>query len=64
MELSKTEMAAIEASLGEVGTYVAGVGMEKGLKDYSKDEALRLVATAYAAVRGNIYKVLQNEVEF
>lgn len=64
MDLSKTEMLAIEQSLAAVGEYVAGVGMAKGLQDYTKDEALRLVACAYTAVRNNIYKVISDEVEF
>lgn len=64
MELSKTETEAVGMSLGPVGEYVALVGMDKPLKDYTKDEALRLVAVAYMAVRGNIHKVLQDTVLF
>ena len=47
---SEMEIAAMQACLAPLGEYVAAVGMERPLAEYSRDEALALVdavVTAY-----------------
>jgi hypothetical protein len=50
-DLAQFEEDAIPAALPAVGAYVASVGMEKPLKDYTKDEVIGLIRAAYVAVR-------------
>lgn len=61
MNLTDMEFNACEAALAAVGEYVAGVGMAKGLEAYSREEALKLVATAYIAVRDDYQAQMASE---
>lgn len=60
--LSKVEQDGVKRALADVGKYVAGVGMDKPLSAYTKDEALGLIAAAYVSVRE--WKELDDDVPF
>lgn len=45
-KLDTIEQLAVEKTLPAVGAYVASVGMEKALQDYSREEALGLAQAA------------------
>lgn len=64
MKLTEMEQHAVIAALPDVGAYVASVGMEKGLADYSKDEALGLVAACVKAFRAKLADLIGDDVPF
>jgi hypothetical protein len=61
MNLTKEEVAAIEASLPEVGAVVAEIGMDRPFADWSRDEALRLVVTCVRAYQKKLLEITERE---
>jgi len=49
IDLTKTEKEAIESALKPVGEYVAEIGMNKPLAEYSREEVLCLIEVALSA---------------
>lgn len=49
IDLTKTEKEAIESTLKPVGEYVAEIGMNKSLAEYSREEVLCLIEVALSA---------------
>lgn len=49
IDLTKTEKEAIESALKSVGEYVADIGMNRPLADYSREEVLCLIEVAVGA---------------
>jgi hypothetical protein len=49
IDVTKTEKEAIESALKPVGEYVAEIGMNKALADYSREEVLCLIEVALSA---------------
>ena len=58
------EQQAAESVLPALGDYVAGVGMEKGLADYSKAEIQGLVDTVLEAYHIQLQRLYKDEVPF
>ncbi len=49
IDLTKTEKEAIESALKPVGEYVAEIGMNRPLAEYSREEVLCLIEVALSA---------------
>lgn len=49
IDITKTEKEAIESALKPVGEYVAEIGMNRPLVDYSREEVLCLIEVALTA---------------
>ncbi|WP_025160806.1 DUF6511 domain-containing protein [Sphingobium indicum] len=64
MKLTEMEQQAVIATLPGLGVYVAGIGMEKGLAEYSKDEVLGLIATCVKEFRTQLHEIIGEEVPF
>ena len=58
------EIRAIEACLPAVGSYVAKVGMEKPLAEYSRDEICGLVWKSVRAFQIEMATVLDSDIPF
>jgi hypothetical protein len=57
---TETEQAAITAALAPLGEYIASIGMERPLADYSRDEVLTLIEVAVTAFQDHL---IQAETE-
>ncbi len=49
IDITKTEKEAIESALKPVGEYVAEIGMDRPLSNYSREEVLCLIEVAVTA---------------
>jgi hypothetical protein len=49
IDLTKNEKDAIESALKPVGEYVAEIGMDRPLSNYSREEVLCLIEVAVTA---------------
>ena len=49
IDITKLEKDAIESSLKPLGEYVAEIGMDRPLADYSREEVLCLIEVAVTA---------------
>lgn len=58
------ESAAMEAVLPVLGEYVASLGLERPLADYSREEILRLVDVVLTAYFDNIRELTPDDVPF
>jgi hypothetical protein len=61
---SHNESAAMEAVLPSLGEYVASLGMERPLADYSREEILRLVDVVLTAYFDNLRELTPDDVPF
>ena len=57
---TKLEQAAMAAALGPLGEYVASIGMDRPLADYSRDEVLTLIEVVVTAFQDHL---IQAETE-
>jgi hypothetical protein len=48
------EQAAMAAALGPLGEYVASIGMDRPLADYSRDEVLTLIEVVVTAFQDHL----------
>ncbi len=64
MKLTEMEQEAVIATLPGLGAYVAGIGSDKGLADYSRDEVLGLIATCVKEFRTQLHDIIGEEVPF
>ncbi len=51
----------MEASLPDLGAVVAEIGMDKPLKEYQRDEILRVIFTAYRATKNHMQAIIARE---
>ena len=54
---TETEQAALAAALAPLGEYVASIGMERPLADYSRDEVLTLIEVVVTAFQDHLIRV-------
>ena len=54
---TETERAALVAALAPLGDYVASIGMERPLADYSRDEVLTLIEVVVTAFQDHLIRV-------
>jgi Family of unknown function (DUF6511) len=57
---TELEQAAMAAALGPLGEYVASIGMDRPLADYSRDEVLTLIEVVVTAFQDHL---IQAETE-
>ena len=60
---TKNEVIAMEATLSSLGHYVASIGMNRPLSDYSRQEVLALIETVVTAYQDNIKQQLLTSEE-
>ncbi len=58
------EKAAMEAVLPRLGEYVASIGMDRPLADYSREEILQLVDVVLTAYFDNLRDLTPDDVPF
>ena len=54
---TELEQAAMAAALGPLGEYVASIGMERSLSDYSREEVLTLIEIVVTAFQDHLIRV-------
>ncbi len=61
MNTTEREQQAVLATLGPLGDYIARIGLEKGLSDYSRAEILGLVETIVNAYHQRLQTFYSDE---
>lgn len=66
IEPTKNEVIAMEATLASLGNYVASIGINRPLADYSRQEVLALIETVVTAYQDNIKQqfLTSDEISF
>ncbi len=54
---TELEQAAMAAALGPLGEYVASIGMDRPLSDYSRQEVLSLIEVVVTAYQDHLIRV-------
>ncbi len=54
---TELEQAAMAAALGPLGEYVASIGMDRALSDYSREEVLTLIEIVVTAFQDHLIRV-------
>jgi hypothetical protein len=63
IDATETEKAAMAAALRPLGDYVATLGMERPLADYSREEILTLVEIVIDAFQSHLLEVHERQAE-
>jgi endogenous inhibitor of DNA gyrase (YacG/DUF329 family) len=61
---TRNEKAAMEAVLPRLGEYVASIGMDRPLSDYSREEVLQLVDVVLTAYFDKLREITPDDVPF